>query len=220
MREKRLKELSKSELLEIVEAQALELERRGASSPCEQLERRARDQLKRDRYKRRYARVLRSVVGSLAAVAAAAVLVATLWLPVLQIYGSSMTPTLEEGDVVVALKGSSFEEGDLVAFWLGNKLLVKRVIAGPGDWVDIDADGTVRVNGDVLDEPYVMDKALGDCTVKLPYQVPDGRWFVMGDHRLTSSDSRSNAVGCVAQEQIVGKIQLRVWPLSAAGAVG
>ena len=220
MWEKHLKRLSKSELLEIVDAQACELEKRGALSPQAQREGRAREELRRDRYRRRYMRVFRNVVGSLVAVAAVAVLVANLWLPVLQIYGSSMTPTLAEGDVVVAVKGSAFEKGDLVAFYLGNKLLVKRVIAGPGDWVDIDADGTVRVNGSVLDEPYVEDKALGECTITLPYQVPDGRWFVMGDHRLTSSDSRSNAVGCVAQEQIVGKIQLRVWPISAIGSVG
>ena len=151
--------------------------------------------------------------------AAVAVLVATIWMPVLQIYGASMTPTLNEGDIVVSVKGSDFAPGDLVAFYLGNKILVKRVIARPGEWVDIDKDGNVFVNNVPLNEPYLAGKAFGDCNIELPYQVPDGKFFVMGDHRSTSVDSRSTAVGCVAQEQIVGKILFRVWPLNCFGPV-
>lgn len=170
-------------------------------------------ELRRERYKRRYIATLRSTVATLAVVAALAVLAATLWLPVLQIFGSSMTPTLEEGQIVVAVKEREFEQGDLVAFYLGNQLLVKRVIAGPADFVTIAKDGTVTVNGQVLEEPYVSEKALGECDLTFPYQVPEARYFLMGDHRRTSVDSRSDAIGCVSEEQIVGRIVLCVWPL-------
>ena len=176
-------------------------------------------ELERENYKRRYNRVLRSTIYTLIVVAAVAVLVATIWMPVLQIYGASMTPTLNEGDIVVSVKGSDFEPGDLVAFYLGNKILVKRCIAGPGQWVDIDADGNVYVDGELLDEPYLTEKALGDCDIELPYQVPDNRYFCMGDHRSTSVDSRSTTVGCVSDEQIVGKIVFRVWPLPDFGTL-
>ncbi len=174
-------------------------------------------ELKRVKYRRRYRSVLRSTVYTLVVVAAVAVLVATLWLPVLQIYGSSMTPTLQDGEIIFSVKTADFEPGDIVAFYYNNKILVKRVICGPGDWVDIDASGNVFVNESPLDEPYLTEKALGDCNINLPYQVPDGRIFVMGDHRSTSVDSRNTAVGCVADEQIVGKIIFRVWPLAGFG---
>ena len=147
------------------------------------------------------------------------VLIATIWMPVLQIYGTSMSPTLDEGDIVVSLKGSEFEPGDLVAFYLGNKILVKRCIAGPGQWVDIDEEGCVYVDGQPLNEPYLTEKSIGDCNIKLPYQVPDSRYFCMGDHRSISVDSRNTAVGCVAEEQIVGKIVFRVWPLTDFGTL-
>ena len=176
-------------------------------------------ELERENYKRRYNRVLRSTIYTLIVVAAVAVLVATIWMPVLQIYGSSMTPTLNEGDIVVSVKGSDFEPGDLVAFYLGNKILVKRCIAGPGQWVDIDEEGNVYVDGKLLDEPYLTEKALGDCDIALPYQVPDNRYFCMGDHRSTSVDSRSATVGGVSDEQIVGKIVFRVWPLPDFGTL-
>lgn len=170
-------------------------------------------ELDREKYKRRYKWTLKSTIYTLIVVAAAAVLVATVWMPVLQIYGSSMTPTLNEGDIVVCVKGSDFEPGDLVAFYIGNKILVKRCIAGPGQWVNIDADGNVYVDNKLLDEPYLKEKSLGDCDIELPYQVPDNRYFCLGDHRSTSVDSRSTTVGCISDEQIVGKIVLKVWPL-------
>ncbi len=176
-------------------------------------------ELKRVQYKHRYRTVLQSTVYTLVIVAAIAVLVATLWLPVLQIYGTSMTPTLQDGEIIFSVKGSDFALGDIIAFYYNNKILVKRVIANPGDWVNIDEDGTVYVNETVIDEPYLTEKALGDCNIELPYQVPDGKIFVMGDHRSTSVDSRNTAVGCVAQEQIVGKIVFRVWPLNRLGRV-
>lgn len=172
-------------------------------------------ELKREKYKRRYRRVLRSTIYTLVVVAAISVLVATLWMPVLQIYGSSMQPALSDGDIVVSLKGGEFRQGDILVFYYNNKILVKRVIAMPGDWVDFDADGVVYVNGVKLDEPYLEETALGECDIELPYQVPDGRLFVLGDHRSVSADSRSTAVGCVSSEQIVGKLVFRVWPLTA-----
>lgn len=174
-------------------------------------------ELKRERYKFRFVRVLRSTVYTLIVVAAFAILVATLWLPVLQIYGSSMTPTLEEGQIVISVKSKEFKQGDLVAFYIGNKILVKRVIAGPADTVSISEDGTVRVNSVDLDEPYITEKALGECDLEFPYQVPESRYFLMGDHRETSIDSRSSAVGCISGEQVVGKIVYCVWPLADFG---
>lgn len=176
-------------------------------------------ELKRERYRHRYQNVLKSTVYTLITVSAIAILVATLWLPVLQIYGSSMTPTLSDGQIVFTVKTSDLEKGEVIAFYYNNKILVKRVIAGPGDWVNMDPDGTVYVNDVALDEPYIEEKAYGDCNIELPYQVPDGKIFVMGDHRSTSVDSRNTAVGCVAQEQIVGKIVFRIWPLKDIGLV-
>lgn len=176
-------------------------------------------EVKRLKYKRRYHSVLRSTIYALITVAAISVLVATLWLPVLQIYGSSMSPTLQDGEILFSVKTSKLEPGDIVAFYYNNKILVKRVICGPGDWIDIDGEGNVSVNGEALEEPYLTEKALGDCNIELPYQVPDGKLFVMGDHRSTSVDSRNTTVGCVAQEQIVGKIVFRVWPLSGFGTL-
>ena len=171
------------------------------------------------RHKSRYSRTMRSTIAILVVAAAAAVLLATLWMPVLQIYGSSMSPTVEEGEIVVSLKGPELRQGEIIAFYYNNKILVKRIIAGPGQWVDMDEDGSVRVDGELLAEPYLSEKALGQCDIDFPYQVPDERWFVMGDHRATSVDSRTTAIGCVAEEQIVGRIVFRVWPFRALGPV-
>ncbi len=176
-------------------------------------------ELERERYRKRYANVLRSTAFSLVVVAAVAVLIAVLLLPVLQISGTSMTDSLQDEDIVVALNSSGYETGDIIAFYYNNNILVKRVIAAAGDWVDIDKDGNVYVNDELLDEPYVTDKALGDCNITLPYQVPDGRCFVMGDHRATRIDSRNTAVGCVSNDMVIGKILIRVWPLEGFGIV-
>lgn len=176
-------------------------------------------ELNREKYKRKYKSVFRSTVFTLITVAAVAILVATLWLPVLQIYGSSMTPTLSDGDITVSLKTGDCSTGDVIAFYYNNKILIKRVIARAGDWVDIDVDGNVYVNDVLLDEPYVTEKAFGDCNIELPYQVPESRLFVMGDHRSVSTDSRNTSVGCVSDEQIVGKIVFRVWPFKQIGNV-
>ncbi len=169
-------------------------------------------------YGSRFRRTMRNVIAVLIVVAAAAVLVSTLVLPVFRIYGSSMSPTLQEGDMVVGTKSERMEQGDLIAFYFNNKILIKRVIATAGEWVDIDEDGTVYVNGEELDEPYLDQKAFGECDIELPYQVSDGQVFVMGDHRDVSIDSRSTSIGCVSQEQVAGRLFFKLWPLSRIGA--
>lgn len=176
-------------------------------------------ELHRVKYRDGFLFALRNTVYGLITVAAIAVIVAVFVTPVLQIYGDSMTPTLDEGNIVVALKGDDFKTGDVIAFYYNNKILVKRVIAQPGEWVNIDPDGTVYVNNVELDEPYISGKSMGECDLILPYQVPESRIFVMGDHRDVSVDSRSRSIGCVADEQIVGKIVWRIWPLSGFGSV-
>ena len=174
-------------------------------------------ELKRIRYKERYRKTLKSTIFTLVTVAAAAVLVATLMLPVLQIYGSSMTPSLNDGEIVLSVKTAEFEKADIIAFYYNNKILVKRVIARAGEWVELDKDGNLYVNGEAVDEPYIKEKALGECNIEMPYQVPEGRIFVMGDHRAVSVDSRSSVVGCVAEEQGVGKLIFRIWPFNSVG---
>ena len=174
---------------------------------------------RRLRYKRRYNRTLRSTVAILIVVAALAVLAATLWMPVLRVYGSSMAPTLHNGEILVSVKTKDFSSGDIIAFYHGNKLLIKRYIAGPSDYVNVDEDGNVSVNGTLLDEPYLAEKDAGISDLDYPYVVPVGTYFVLGDHRESSVDSRSSLVGCVEQSEVVGKIIFRVWPLSSFGKI-
>ena len=176
-------------------------------------------ELEREQNKYRRVGVLKSAVYTLIVVAAIALLLATLWMPVLQINGSSMLPTLKEGQIVVSLKASDFEQGDLAAFYIGNELLVERIIAGPNQIVSITEDGVVSVDGMVLDEPYVQTMALGDCDLEFPYKVPGTGYFVMGDQRSNSVDSRNSVVGAISRDDIIGKICVRVWPLSRLGLV-
>lgn len=171
-------------------------------------------ELKREMYRRRFRKLLRSTVNALVVVAAVAALIATLVLPVLQIAGTSMEPSLNDGDIVLMIKTDKLQCGDLCAFYYSNKILIKRIIATPGDYLWIDPDGTVHLNGQVLDEPYISQKALGECDVEFPYQVPENQYFMMGDHRETSIDSRSSTIGCIAEDQIIGKILCKFWPLS------
>jgi len=177
-------------------------------------------ELKRERYKRRFRKLLRSTVNALIVVAAVAALIATLILPVLQIAGTSMEPSLNDGDIVLLVKTNDLQTGDLCAFYFSNKILIKRIIAAPGDYIWIEPDGTVFLNGEPLEEPYVSEKALGECDVEFPYQVPENSYFMMGDKRETSIDSRSSVIGCIAEDQIIGKIFCKFWPLKEFEFIG
>lgn len=182
---------------------------------AEQLE----SELKKIKYRNDFRKILRSTVSSLLVVAAIAVLVSMLFLPVLRVTGSSMTPTMQNDELIICSKRSNFKQGDIVAFYFNNKILLKRVIGTAGDYINITSDGTVYVNGDKLDEPYVSELALGTCDIEMPYQVPDNRIFVMGDHRSVSIDSRSTTVGCIADEYVIGKVIFRIWPFDSIGTV-
>lgn len=182
---------------------------------AEQLE----QELKRLKYRHSFAFTLRSTVASLIVVAAIAVMISTMIMPVLRVTGTSMTPTLQNDQVIICNKLAECQKGDVVAFYYNNKVLIKRVIGVAGDVIDISGDGVVSVNGEPLDEPYVSELALGECDIELPYQVPDNRIFVMGDHRSVSIDSRSTSVGCVAIENVIGKLLLRVYPIDSFGKI-
>ena len=181
----------------------------------EQLE----SELKQIKYRKDFRRILRSTISSLLVVAAIAVLVSMLFLPVLRVTGSSMTPTMQNDELIICSKRSNFKQGDIVAFYYNNKILLKRVIGISGDYINITPDGTVYVNDVKLDEPYVNELALGTCDIEMPYQVPDNRIFVMGDHRSVSIDSRSSSVGCIADEYVIGKVIFRIWPFESIGTV-
>lgn len=171
------------------------------------------EERKRLSYRKEFFKVMRTTIYVLIVVAAIAVLIATLVLPMVQVTGDSMTPTLDDGDIILFVKTDNFDTGDLCGFYYQNKLLLKRVIGVPGDVIEIAEDGTVTVNGEIIDEPYVSEKALGECDVEFPYQVPENRFFVLGDHRISSIDSRSTAIGCIEDSQIIGRVIMRVWPL-------
>lgn len=177
------------------------------------------DELKVRRRHKRILSIIGNTVGALLTVAAIVVLLATFVFPTLRIYGSSMKPTLQEGDIAVSVKGSDYHTGDVIAFYYNNKILVKRVICGPGDWFNMQDDGAVFVNNVRIEEPYVSEEGFGSCDLELPYQVPEGTYFVMGDRRLTSIDSRMSQVGCVPLDRIVGRVLVRVWPFEAIGVV-
>lgn len=175
-------------------------------------------ELKREKHKIEYKKTLTGTIYILLTVAAISILIATLWLPILQVTGTSMEPNLKSGQIVLAKKNAKFKQKDIIAFYYNNKILIKRVIGVAGDQISIDKYGEVYVNGINVEEPYVSGKSLGECDLKFPYQVPDGKFFVMGDHRSTSIDSRSSSIGCISDDFIVGKIIIRIWPLLGIGA--
>lgn len=213
MKKKDLKHLSRKELIDLI----CEMKKTNplVDVPTEEVEK----EQERLRSRAAYRQTFRGTVAVLLVVAAISVLVATLWMPVLQIYGFSMAPTLQAGQIVVSVKSRQLQTGEVVAFWQGNKLLVKRVIAGPGQWVDIDANGVVTVDGKTLDEPYIETLSLGSCDIELPHQVEESHWFLMGDNREASVDSRSASIGDISKDQIEGQIVFRIWPLYQAGSI-
>ena len=209
-----LKHLSRGELIDLI----YELKKSDINVDAPSFSELNKEQ-QRLRTRKTYQRAFFKTVGVLCVVAAISILLTTLWMPVLQIYGSSMSPTLEPGDLVLSVKNEKLETGDVVAFYQGNKLLIKRVIATSGQWVDIDNDGVVTVDGQALDESYIKDLSLGNCDIELPHQVKEAHYFIMGDNRDTSLDSRANTIGDIAEEQIEGKVVFRVWPLNKFGSI-
>ena len=171
------------------------------------------------RQRKAFRKFIIRTVSVLIVVAAISVLIATYWLPVLKVYGSSMSPTMEPGEVIVTVKSDAYKNGDIVAFWQGNKLLIKRVIAEPGQWVDIDSDGVVSVDGQNLNESYLSEKTKGTCDIELPHQVKESHLFLMGDNRESSLDSRTTFIGDVSKDQIESKILFRIWPVNKIGIV-
>lgn len=176
-------------------------------------------ELKRELYKSRYKKLLKNTIYALLIVVALSVLAATLVFPVLQIYGESMNPTLVEDDIVVSIKKTNFESGDIIAFYYNNRILVKRVIATSSEWVRVDEEGNVYVNDRLISEPYVNKKSLGESDIKYPYQVPEGEYFVLGDERETSIDSRNSTIGTISKEDIIGEVIFKVWPIKEFGIV-
>ena len=186
-----------------------------ASPVIEQVE----EELAKAKKRHSFGAILKQAASVLTLTASLLILVVMIVLPVLRISGSAMTPTLTEGDIVVSFRGSTYDKGDLVILYIGSNMLVKRIIAGPNDWVDIDEHGNVTVNEEYIEEPYLTAKAFGDCNIELPFRVPGGQYFVMGDQRAISFDSRNAAVGAIPSKKIVGKVLYRIWPFSRFGVV-
>ena len=209
MAKKDLSHLSRKELIDVI-YQMMDDKDKPSEDPVTMEEITA--ERNRIDYRKRYLRTLRSTVSILIVVAAAAVLLSTLFLPVIQVSGDSMEPALRDGDILLLHRTNSVGYGELCCVSWQNKLLLKRIIGLPGDTIDIGPDGDVSINGEPLDEPYVSEKGLGECDIVFPYRVPDGKFFVMGDRRLTSIDSRSSSIGCVGADQITGEVVVRIWP--------
>lgn len=211
MAKKDLSDLNRKELVDLV----YDLMNEEDGEQAEKSERPSVEQVREEKQKlssrRKYWKMLRNTLAVLVVVAAIAVLISTLFMPVIQVSGDSMEPTLKDGDILLLVRTKSFESGDICCVSWHNKMLLKRVIGLPGDRIDIDKDGNVSVNGKVLDEPYATDKSLGECDVQLPLTVPENSLFVLGDKRATSIDSRSSAVGCIEKDQIVGRVLFTLW---------
>lgn len=159
---------------------------------------------------------LKKTIGFFLVIISVGIIISSFWVRVLTIYGTSMSPNLTAKDTVVAFKKDQYKSGDVIAFYYNNKVLVKRVIATSGDWVNISNNGNVIINDKEIKEKYLLksSKSIGKTDIKLPYQVPENKIFVMGDHRSVSIDSRNKIIGSIGKEQIIGKIKFIIWPLS------
>ncbi len=177
------------------------------------------NELKRETYKTKYNRILRSTIYGLIIVISCATIIASLLMPVVEISGDSMSPLLNEGEIVLTVKTKNIKKGDIIAFYHGNKILIKRVIASPSDWVYMNDDGTVFVNGKEINESYIKNKTLGDITIEFPLQVQDNKWFVLSDKRDLIIDSRNSDIGLISNDDLIGKIIFRIWPLKKIGSV-
>ena len=211
MKKEDLRDLNRKELVDVVYSM---MDDKGDGAQKQIEPEQVRQERRRLKRRSRVIKTILTTVGTLTVVAAVAVLLSTFLFPVIQVSGDSMEPTLHDGDILLLINSNSYDSGQLCCIAWQNKLLIKRVIGLPGDVIDIDAEGNVSVNGTAIDEPYVTEKGLGECDIEFPYQVPDGKVFVMGDRRRSSIDSRSSAVGSVGSDQIVGRVVGKVWPLT------
>lgn len=209
-----LKDLKRDDLIEMIHELQGELEQEGKVVPMKQ---EIEEEHNKINQRKEFRSTTKHIVSVLIVVAAISVLISTMFFPILKVSGVSMEPTLENGQIIVLEKSGNFETGDLIGFYYQNKILLKRVIGQAGDYIDMDASGNVYVNNVKIDEPYIKELALGDCEISFPYQVPDGKIFVLGDNRKKSVDSRSNLIGCISEEQIVGRVMFRIWPLNSIG---
>ena len=171
------------------------------------------------RKKQEFHQGLGRVIRILVVVAAISIIIATVFFSIMQVRGSSMSPTMEENEIIIVNRYSDVKKGDLIAFYYNNKVLLKRVIGISGDMVDMDDEGNVYVNNEKIEEEYLEEKDYGTPDITFPYQVPDGRYFVMGDHRSVSIDSRYQIIGTVSSEQLIGKVKFRIWPITRFGPV-
>ena len=176
-------------------------------------------ELTREKYKLKYKKTLKSTFSALLVVIAISSLLSTLLFPVLEIYGESMNPTLIEKDIVLCIRKSNFKRGDIIAFYYNNKILIKRIIGISSDWINIDKEGNVYVNNTLLEENYVKEKKYGESDIEYPYQVADDSYFVLGDKRDSSIDSRTKMIGTISKEYIIGKVIFKLWPIKKIGII-
>ena len=177
------------------------------------------EEIKREKYKSKYTKILKSTIYALIIIASISALIGTLIMPVLEVNNTTMKPLLENNEIVLSLKTKKLKQGDIIAFYQGNKILIKRVVAVPGNYISIDEEGNIYVDGEVLNEPYVTNKQKGETNIEFPYQVPESEYFVLSDERDKTNDSRNEDIGLIKKDNVIGKVIFRVWPLKKLGAI-